>query len=164
MIVYIAGKMTGLPDLGKDKFAAAEEMLKAKGHQVLNPAWIGGPLPKRFYMPICLSMLAQADAIYLLDNWYASPGARLERAFAEYQGIKLLTDSELSPSAEDREERDRFDSYYTPEGLPDTVLDVARGITDPDEKRIELMAWMMLALEKCGYGEAVKAIREVLEG
>lgn len=95
MIVYIAGKMTGLPDLGKDQFAAAEETLKAKGHQVLNPAWIGGPLPKRCYMPICLSMLAQADAIYLLDNWHDSPGARLERAFAEYQGIRLLTERDL---------------------------------------------------------------------
>lgn len=99
----------------------------------------------------------------MLDNWVDSPGARLERAFAEYQGIKLLTDSELSPSEEEREERARFESYFTPEGLPETVRDVTKNLTDPDERRIDLMAWMMLALEKCGYGEAVKAIREVME-
>ena len=163
MIVYIAGKISGLPDMGKDAFDEAEKMLKAAGHQVLNPSRIGAPLPKKCYMPICMSMLAQADAIYLLENWVDSPGARLEREFAVYQGIKILTDSDINPSAEGQMERAQFEDYFTPEGLPKTVRDVTKNLTDPDEKRIELMAWMMLVLEKCGYGEAVKAIREVME-
>ena len=38
MIVYIAGPMTGLPDLNYPAFNAAEEALTAAGHAVLNPA------------------------------------------------------------------------------------------------------------------------------
>lgn len=85
MIVYIAGKMTGLQDLGNAAFDRAEHKLTGLGYQVLNPAWLGKGLPKETYMPICLSMLQQADAIVMLDGWEDSPGARLEKAYAEYQ-------------------------------------------------------------------------------
>lgn len=54
MIVYIAGKMTGLPDLGRKAFAEAEKKLAAEGHTVLNPAWLPTNLPEERYMPICL--------------------------------------------------------------------------------------------------------------
>lgn len=86
MIVYIAGKMTGLPGKGRAAFRAAERMLKMRGHVVLNPAVLPDGLPSEAYMPICLAMLEQAEAIYLLDNWEDSPGAKLELAFAKYQG------------------------------------------------------------------------------
>ena len=89
MTVYIAGKMTGLPDLGKAAFSHAESMLTALGYKVINPAWLGDDLPKKFYMPTCLTMLAQADALVLLDGWDKSPGARLEKDFAEYQEMPV---------------------------------------------------------------------------
>lgn len=89
MIVYIAGKMTGLSDLGKVAFSRAESMLTGLGYTVINPAWLGDDLPKKFYMPTCLTMLAQADALVLLEGWEKSPGARLEKQFAEYQEMPV---------------------------------------------------------------------------
>lgn len=85
MIVYIAGKMNGLPNKGRAAFRKAERALREKGHVVLNPAVLPDGLPQGAYMPICLAMLQQADAICLLDNWQDSQGAKLELAFAQYQ-------------------------------------------------------------------------------
>lgn len=95
MIVYIAGKMTGLEDLGRVAFDRAENQLTGLGYQVLNPAWLGNGLPKEAYMPICLSMIQQAQVLVLLDGWESSPGARLERAFAEYQDMPVYSLGEL---------------------------------------------------------------------
>lgn len=89
-VVYIAGKMTGLPDKGRAKFAAAERDLRKMGYIPLNPAKLPDHLPRDRYMPICLAMLAQADAIAMLDNWQQSPGARLELRYARYQGKEIL--------------------------------------------------------------------------
>ena len=44
------------------------------------------------YMPICLSMVDGADAIFLFNNWQNSKGALLEKAYAEYQGKEILFD------------------------------------------------------------------------
>ncbi|MBE5801084.1 MAG: DUF4406 domain-containing protein [Clostridiales bacterium] len=95
MNVYIAGKMAGLPDKGRVAFDRAENQLVGLGHQVLNPARIGDGLPKAAYMPICLSMIQQAQALVLLEGWESSPGARLERAFAEYQEMPVYTLEEV---------------------------------------------------------------------
>lgn len=89
MIIYLSGKMTGLPDLGRKKFAAAAKHLTQQGHIVLNPAALPAGMAKEKYMPICMAMLGQAEAIYMLDNWHDSPGAILEREYAIYQGIPV---------------------------------------------------------------------------
>lgn len=89
MIIYIAGKMTGLPDLGREHFKMAERRLKKAGHTVLNPAILPDTLPKDAYLPICLAMIDAADSLYMLSGWEDSRGARLERDYAGYQG-KLI--------------------------------------------------------------------------
>lgn len=94
MVVYIAGKMTGLPDLGGANFDAAAEMLRSNGHTVLNPAVLPVGMPKERYMPVCLAMVEAADAVYMLSGWGTSPGAILERMYAEYQGKKVYFETE----------------------------------------------------------------------
>lgn len=47
-------------------------------------------------MAISLAMLQRADAIYLLDGWRSSAGARAEYALAEKLGIEVLF-QELMP-------------------------------------------------------------------
>lgn len=94
MIVYIAGKMTGLPGKGRAEFYQVEQELRELGHVVLNPARLPDGLPPHSYMPICLAMLQQAEAIYMLDNWRDSPGAKLELDFARYQGKRILMDGQ----------------------------------------------------------------------
>ena len=94
MIVYIAGKMTGLPDKGRAKFAAAAKTLRDKGHIVLNPADLPVGMPGGNYMPICLAMVGVADAVYALDNWMQSDGATLEVRYAKYQGKAILQEGD----------------------------------------------------------------------
>lgn len=90
MIVYISGKMYGRPDRGKKQFDEAEERLKRMGHIVLNPANLPQGMPDDRYMPICLAMVDAADAIYLLNGFNDSPGARLESDYAGYQNKKIV--------------------------------------------------------------------------
>lgn len=78
--------MTGLPDLGRARFAAAQEALTAAGHVAINPGVLPVGLDPGDYMPICLAMLEAADAVYLLDNYEDSFGAHLEMCYATYQG------------------------------------------------------------------------------
>ena len=91
MIIYIAGPMTGKPGFNRDAFAAAAKLLREAGHTPLNPAWLPTTLPDDKYMPICTAMIDAADAIYMLNGWQASLGARCERLYAKRQGkIELL--------------------------------------------------------------------------
>ena len=94
MVVYIAGKMTGLPDLGRPKFQAAAKKLRDDGFVVLNPAELPDGMPGDSYMPICLAMVGVADAVFLLNGWRDSPGATLERNYAQYQGKLIIEEGE----------------------------------------------------------------------
>lgn len=81
MKIYIAGKITGNPNY-KEQFAAAEERLKAEGHQVINPTWKPEGLSYKQYIDMGLMELQQCDVIYLLSNWRDSKGARFEYIYA----------------------------------------------------------------------------------
>lgn len=94
MTIYIAGKMAGLPDKGRAKFASAAERLREKGHIVLNPVELPDGMPGSSYMPICLAMVGVADAVYALDNWKDSRGAWIEVRYARYQGKNIVFQEE----------------------------------------------------------------------
>lgn len=81
MKVYIAGKITGYPEY-KAKFKEAEKMLKSKGHTVFNPTVLPNNLTADEYKHIEMSIIDICDAIYLLDNWRDSEGARYEKFYA----------------------------------------------------------------------------------
>lgn len=90
MIIFISGKMTGLPNLGKESFDEAEKKLETKGHIVLNPAKLPQGLDRTKYMPISFSMIDACDAIYMLKSYIDSPGADIEFKYAMYQGKTVL--------------------------------------------------------------------------
>lgn len=84
--LYIAGKMSGLPDLGHPAFHAAAAKLRARGFHVENPAdnptppcggtWLG-------WMRLAIAQLVTCDAVVLLPNWCDnSDGARTEYTLA----------------------------------------------------------------------------------
>lgn len=89
-VVYIAGQMANLPDLGKAKFSAAAKELRDRLFSVLNPAELPDGMPVDRYMPICLAMVQAADTVYVLNNWKNSNGARIEVQYARYQGKNLV--------------------------------------------------------------------------
>jgi hypothetical protein len=89
--IYIAGKMTGEPDLNYPAFHRAARELRALGWHVENPAenpappcgsWAG-------YMRMALAQLVTCDAIWVLDGWMSSKGARLEVCVAQDLGMQF---------------------------------------------------------------------------
>lgn len=90
MKTYIAGPMTGLPEFNRAAFNAAAKEITASGCVPLNPAILPDGLSQPDYMCICMAMLQRADAIYMLDGWQSSAGARAEYALAEKLEIEIL--------------------------------------------------------------------------
>lgn len=90
--IYISGKITG-DILYKAKFKTAAEYLKAKGHEVINPAETVLPNSKlatwEDYMLVSFAFLDKADEIYMLNDWKESPGACAEYGFAIAKGMKI---------------------------------------------------------------------------
>ena len=92
MRVYISGKMSGL-DKGyfKNRFATADGILRYRGFDVINPARLSDfNLSYAEFMLIDTTLLTMCDAIYLLDNWQDSNGAKEEKALAEAKGLKIM--------------------------------------------------------------------------
>ena len=87
--VYIAGPMTGLPDLNRPAFSAAAEYLEGLGAKVMNPAILPDGWEHHQYMRIAIPMMMECEAVAFLPGWQDSKGARVEftrsRAFALVQ-------------------------------------------------------------------------------
>lgn len=96
-VVYIAGKMTGLPDKGRNQFFLAQAALEDDGWIVLNPASLPDGLPANSYIPICLAMLSAASVVMLLPGWERSRGAQIEAHYAMYQNIPVREIESLIP-------------------------------------------------------------------
>ena len=115
MKVYISGKIGegGISETTRQKFARAEEMLKAKGYEVFNPCDEGwqkalergyenvqylnsacpiGEFPDFYSYCLLrdLMVLSTKDAVYMLADWKRSPDATAEYHFALATGKKLL--------------------------------------------------------------------------
>lgn len=100
MKIYIAGPMSGHPNLNFDRFDEIQEKLEKEGWEVVNPATIDRELginPDNYdncpynYTEAALRdvfALISCDAIYLMDGWQHSRGASWERALAKYHSIK----------------------------------------------------------------------------
>lgn len=89
--IYIAGPMTGLPDLNFPAFAAEAARLRALGHEVINPAEINPDkhLSWRECMMTDIAALVFCDAIQLLPGWHKSAGANLEFHVAQRLGLTI---------------------------------------------------------------------------
>ena len=111
MTIYIAGPITGVSDY-ETNFASAAVLLRDAGHTVLNPAMLPSDLADDKYLPICTAMIDAADAIYLLDGWQKSVGARAERLYAKRQRKLELTEKDVNIRARKiaREERRKTDA------------------------------------------------------
>lgn len=88
MRVYISGPMSGLEGLNESTFRAAEELLKAAGHETIvphdltDPSWTYEQCMRRD-----LEELMRCDAIFMLPGWAASRGASVEFQVAGVLGL-----------------------------------------------------------------------------
>ena len=96
MRVYISGKMTGLEKKEfKKRFALAETTLRFHGYDVINPARLSDfNLTYAEFMLIDTTLVTMCDAIYMLNNWRDSNGAKEELALAEAKGLKIMYEVE----------------------------------------------------------------------
>lgn len=97
--VYIAGKITDLPDyIVKPKFKAAEEVLNKMGYKPFNPyerlGRYAGKWEYRQFMNACLNVLLKSDYAYFLYDWKNSPGAIIELKFAIRKKIPVFNSLE----------------------------------------------------------------------
>lgn len=132
--IYIAGPMTGLPDLNFPAFHAAADRFRRAGWTVSNPAEnFGGrtDLPREQYLRADVAMLVDCDAIALLPGWEDSRGAQLEYLLARELGLAVLDAQTLRPL---RDAPSAAATVYTAHRLADalspSVLDEAKAITD----------------------------------
>lgn len=105
MKIYIAGQITGLPYRETfDRFRRVERQLHREGHFTVNPMTAAGtakvddagtvtPEGWADYMKRDIALLLSCDAIYLMNNWKLSRGARLEQFIATELGIERIYES-----------------------------------------------------------------------
>ena len=108
--IYVAGRMSGLPNNGYDAFHRKAAQLRAAGWEVVSPAEMDleeGLSPDREftrldYMQAArrdLQALKTVDAIYMLDDYEESPGACWEWSYAKELGLKIYYETPLAPEA-----------------------------------------------------------------
>lgn len=86
--IYISGPITGNPNY-KEQFAAISRRLAKDGHIVVDPSVETEGLSPRDYMRISLARLEAADEILLLPGWENNNGAKIEKLYAEYIGLRV---------------------------------------------------------------------------
>lgn len=92
MNIYISGPITGNPNY-KEQFAVVADKLRGEGHQVLDPTvWTKEGLKLNYedYMILDLAMVDVADAIFMLQGWQNSAGAKRELQRAKEAGKTVL--------------------------------------------------------------------------
>lgn len=89
--VYVAGPMTGYPELNYPAFAAVCERLRKLGFEAVSPAEIN-PIttPYREAMVNDIRALIECDHIVMLDGWEQSKGATLEYHIAQVLDIPVI--------------------------------------------------------------------------
>lgn len=128
--IYIAGPMTGLPDLNFPAFHAAAVWLRGMGHTVINPAELNPDPAMEWHecMRVDIASLVTCDTIYLLPGWEDSRGAKLEHHIAERLGMHI----EFIPAPVTELQRLRGEAGVMRELLRETTWLITSLIDDAD--------------------------------
>lgn len=95
---YLSGPVSNRPaDMVAAQFAAAEimaqdafEVVNPTANVSINEEWAPAMIK-------CLQDLMGCEAIIMLPGWIESPGAKIERDFAERIGMRVLKYEDLNP-------------------------------------------------------------------
>lgn len=91
--IYISGRITGIEAQAEILFNQAEIALKNKGYTVVNPMKLPHQHDKTWesYMKECVIALMACDAVFVLDNWQESKGAKVEIALSVHLNLKIYS-------------------------------------------------------------------------
>lgn len=132
MKVYISGAITNNPHYHY-QFGEAEAKLIKEGHAVLNPCKNEG-FTYREYINMGLCELMHCDAIYMLEGWENSTGAKLEYEYAVAVGLEVLgCKTQHIPKTHyllGEAVTLVFDTGYVPEAIPWMDNDIFMDISD----------------------------------
>lgn len=114
--IYIAGPMTGHPDMNAPRFFEAERSLRAAGWEVINPARMDEEAgievdnkteltPEEYMQAAKRDLIAidECDAVYFLDEYETSPGAKWEWAYAKTRGLTMYYQTPKADGVERRQ-------------------------------------------------------------
>lgn len=89
---YIAGPMTGYPELNFPRFHAEAARYRALGWHIVNPAEINADPTAKWLncMREDLKQLVDCDSILMLPGWEKSRGATLEHHVATALGMTIF--------------------------------------------------------------------------
>lgn len=87
--VYIAGPMTGMPELNYPEFNRVAGGLRQLGYVVENPAENLAPVCGSWegYMRMAIAQLVRCGEIHMLRGWSTSRGACIEHRLAVDLGL-----------------------------------------------------------------------------
>lgn len=124
-VIYLSGKMRGLPDFGFSLFDAGKKLLTAKGWRVISPADMdrasgftpdlsaeGYDFDINAAFERDFQAILDSHAMALLPNWHDSTGAHAELVVAQWTGRPLyyvdLEKEEVFPVTIKRANRAHF--------------------------------------------------------
>ena len=96
-IIYVSGPITGRPEEEyRMHFEKVEHRLIREGYEVINPVKISDACPKSYthsqYLKVELPFIETAQAIYMLEGWEKSKGARWELKKAIELNLEIRTE------------------------------------------------------------------------
>ena len=95
MRIYISGKISGLPlNMVQERFDDAESLLSELGFDVVNPMKNGLDPNEKWIKHLCkdIELLDSCDAIYMMDNWVESRGARPRQGSVAHTECDIRSD------------------------------------------------------------------------
>ena len=147
MKLYLCGPMTGIPLFNYPAFMAAAEALRARGHDVLNPAENDADTskPYDYYIRKAIAQVLESEAIALLPGWRKSRGANLEVTIGRTLSLRLFdfVDGDIKPFVEESVcaeadrlvDFDRQNSYGPPEEDFSRIVGMLNALGYRHEKR-----------------------------
>lgn len=95
--VYLAGPMSGIPNYNRENFARVAKWLRDKGVEVYSPGEMEDE--KAGYRinltNSIIALLTQGWAMYMLDGWFNSKGAKIEHSLALALEIPIMYENPM---------------------------------------------------------------------